>query len=349
MSSKIIVTNYSRSGRELRWRRIWIRKSLDSICHALELVLPPSERPNVRRHDRIQVRIANPLITDSGGRRLVTTALVDEVETAAGASGHSVTVLGRSPARDIVDSTWSDDRWVNPETTTPHTLAEIVGSIAEKFGIDFAWLPTDVPDPTGHVNFFAWQNETPWQKIITEADSQEFLFTSNGAGGLHLWRVAHAPRVEGFHVTEGQNARSITLRENGAEQFHRYVVTGNFEEVEEAVDHECPPGRVMTIDMTGFDVTREKMRNRALLERNRRREVRAAVAVSGWGLSDGQIAALGDTAGKYVFWGPNFMVPVRAPTVGLDEPLLVAEVEHEADHEAMQTTLTLTRRAAYLL
>jgi len=353
----VIVSNASRGGRELLWRRIKVCKSLDHICHTLELELPPSERPNVRRHDRLQVHLANPHIRDNGGRRLVTTVFVDEATVNATPSSLDVTVIGRSPARDIVDSTWSDQRWVNLDTDeppTPHTLARIARDIAARFDIRFAWLPTGDPDPTDHVNFFAWQNETPWQKLITEADAQNFLFTSNEAGGLHLWRVAERVRSEGFRLTEGKNIRSMEWTENGAEQFHRDVVTGNFNgelnDRVEVLDWDCPPrgeGRTLTIDMTGFDVTREKLERRAWTERNRRNEARVKVEVSGWGLDDAQIREMGDTAGRYVFWGPNFLVPVRMPSLGLAENLLVAEVEHEADHETMLTTLTLTRRGAY--
>ena len=80
----------------------------------------------------------------------------------------------------------------------------------------------------------------------------------------------------------------------------------------------------------------------------RRRENRTNVTVSGWGLTDSQIERLGNTNGKELFWSPNFLIPVRVPSLGLSGNLLIAEVEHEASAESMQSTITLVNREAYL-
>jgi len=104
--SRIIVKNAT-SGNELLWRNIKIKKSLDEICHTLELEIPASERTKVHKHERIEVRYENSFVRDSGGKRLVTTVLIDEITAGADVEKHSVMVIGRSPARDIIDSTWS--------------------------------------------------------------------------------------------------------------------------------------------------------------------------------------------------------------------------------------------------
>jgi prophage tail gpP-like protein len=163
--SRIIVKNAT-TGRELLWRHVNIKKSLDNICHTLELEIPSSERAKVHRHEKIEVRYENALVKDSGGKRRVTTVLVDEVAASAGIEKHAVLVTGRSPARDIIDSAWSD-------ALTGQTLYQITKSICGKFGIDCVIIPTDKGDITSKVRVFMWQNESPWTKLITEADSQE--------------------------------------------------------------------------------------------------------------------------------------------------------------------------------
>ena len=80
----------------------------------------------------------------------------------------------------------------------------------------------------------------------------------------------------------------------------------------------------------------------------RRRETRTTVKVSGWGLTDSQIRELGGTAGKELFWSPNFLIPVSMPTLELGGNLLIAEVEHEADMQTMSSSITLTRPQAYM-
>ena len=340
--SRVVVTNETRR-RDLPWLRLRIRKSLDDICHTLEMEIPSSHRAAVRKHDLIRVRVENPLI--SGGRRLVATVRVDEITSDAEANAHRVTVIGRSPARDIIDSTWEGELWSNNDARW--TLAGVARRIAGEFDIDVDWFPKGQPDPTACVNFFAWQNESPWAKLIVEADAQGFLITSNEAGGLYIWKAAGTARSEGFHVTEGGNVRTVEWRQNGAEQFHEYVVRGAFAEAR-VFDPECRTSRVLYIDMVDERVEPEKLRRRAETEMRRRRENRTRVTVSGWGLSDRQIRALPGTANRELFWSPNFLIPVRMPSLGLRDNLLTAEVEHEADAHVMQTTVTLVHREAYL-
>jgi len=351
--SKVIVENATAGRRgELSWRRVKIRKSLDNICRTMELEIPSGERARVRKHDMIRVRLANPLITDSGGRRLVTTVMVDEVAASVEPSGRGLTVLGRSPARDIVDSTWTDDA-IWPEGGMPRTLGSLTRKIAERFGVAVSRFnaacpnSADPPDPTDGVGFFAWQNESPRAELLIEAMAQGFLLTGNAAGGLYIWRPAGMRRSEGFRVTEGRNVRTIEWRENGAERFREYVVNGAFG-VAGAFDRTCNTRRILTIDLTDTGVEESKLRRIAYMEMYRRRERRTAVTVSGWGLSDAQIQRLGETHQKKLFWGPNYLIPVRMPSMDLSEDLLTAEVELEADETTMQSTVTLVNREAYL-
>ena len=228
-----------------------------------------------------------------------------------------------------------------------YAFSGIAKHIAGKFGIECSWFPSNRPDPTSTVNYFAWQNESPWAKLLTEADAQGFLITGNEAGGLYIWQPAATARSEGFNATEGRNVKTIEWRENGAEQYHEYVVSGAFGDAV-VIDTTCNNNRILTIDLTDEAVGEEKRLRRAQTEMRRRREKRATVTVSGWGLSDRRIRELGNTSGKELFWTPNFLIPVRMPSLGLSANLLTAEVEHEADDKSMQTTITLVNREAYL-
>ena len=124
-------------------------------------------------------------------------------------------------------------------------------------------------------------------------------------------------------------------------------MTGHFDEAV-VFDDTCDTSRVLTIDLAETGADYEKLRRRAETEMRRRRENRTTVTVSGWGLSDAQIRNLGGTARKELFWSPNFLIPVRMPSLRLSANLLIAEVEQEADAENMQSTITLANREAYL-
>jgi prophage tail gpP-like protein len=248
-------------------------------------------------------------------------------------------VIGRSPARDIIDSTWSG------MILGQQNLEAVANKAAEPFGIQVQRMPTNSPE-TGPVYSFSWENESPWQKLITEADNQGYIFTSNEAGNLYLWKVAEGLRDEGFTLGEGSNIRSIQTTENGAGQFHEYVVRGAGEEARQT-DAACKNNRVMTINLTDLVVSEETLRRRALTEMLRRRENRTTVTVSGWGLSDIQIQNLGETIRKEVFWNPNFLIPVKILSSGLDDNLLISQVEYGADASSMTAALTLVNREAY--
>ncbi|MDR0376565.1 MAG: hypothetical protein LBH70_02105 [Spirochaetaceae bacterium] len=340
--SRIIVINTA-NGKELLWRHINIKKSLDDICHTLELEIPASERTKIRKHEKIEVRYENNLVKDSSGRRRVATVMVDEITASADVSKHGVLVIGRSPARDIVDSTWGGD---NDGLLLNNTLYQITKHICDKFKITCGIIPKDQGDITGPVTIFTWENESPWSKLIAEADSQGFILTSNEAGDLYLWKAGI--RHDGFHLTEGRNIKTIEWKENGAEQYHEYVVTGGYGEPARIIDNTCNNQRVLTLDLTNPDVEPSKLKRRAETEMRRRRENRVTVTVSGWGLTDTQIKDLGATNGKEIFWVPNLLIPVSMPSLGLEANLLIAEVELEAREDSMSSTITLVNREAYV-
>jgi prophage tail gpP-like protein len=343
--SNIIVRNAT-TGQELLWRSIKINKSLDEICHTLELEIPPSERAKVKRHHRLEVRCENNLVRDSGGKRLVTTVLVDDVTANTDKTKNSLMIIGRSPARDIIDSTWSD-------TCDDMTLREITRYIGDKFNIVCDTFPTDQPDPTEKIYAFDWENESPWTKLIGEADNQGYIFTSNEKGHLYLWKADSGNRVEPFHITEGINVKNIRWTENGSEQFHEYVVTGGGDEAR-VIDNTCGGNRILTIDLPDpfeneSETELEKiLKRRAETEMRRRKKTKTIITVSGWGLTDEQIKSLGETSGKEIYWFPNALIPVKVPSLGLNTKLLVSEVEYTANSETVSCDVTLVNREAYL-
>jgi prophage tail gpP-like protein len=126
--------------------------------------------------------------------------MVDEITASADISRHSVTVIGRSPARDIVDSAWGGD---NDGFPLNNTLYQITKHICDKFKITCGIIPKDQGDITEPVTVFSWENESPWSKLIAEADSQSFILSmrhirhtaKNGEGSrpsrnVKRWSVA---------------------------------------------------------------------------------------------------------------------------------------------------------------
>ena len=341
--------------RQLIWRKVKIRKSLDEICHYMELTLPESERGKVRKHDMLEVRVFNQYISESeknDRKRRITTIMVDEVTSTADASQKSLIVMGRSPARDIIDSAWYG--WEPNQKKLEEIANSIVSPFFDAIGIEkfqFQGRPhvTRMPwngTETGPVFSFSWDAESPWTKLINEADNQGYIFTSNEAGNLYLWRVAPNVRDEGFLLKEGQNIRDIRYTQNGAEQFHEYVIRAAHKEASE-IDPSCRNNRKKIINLTDINISQETLERRARTEMRRRRENKTQVTVTGWGLSDQQIKTLGDTNQREIFWCPNFLIPVKIPSLGLNSNLLISQVEHEASPSVMETAITLVNKDAY--
>jgi len=358
MSNRVIVQAAdpgSYSFRELLWRKLLIRKSLDEICHYMELTLPESEKDKIHKHDKVEIRVYNEYISESernNRKRRITTIMVDEVTCTVDASQKSLTVIGRSPARDIIDSAWYG--WCTNQMSLEAVANEIVSPFLDAIGIEkfqFANRPhvTRMPwngDETGPVFSFSWEAESPWTKLINEADNQGYIFTSNEAGNLYLMRADGTVRDEGFFLEEGQNIREIQTTQNGAEQFHEYVIRASHLE-ERQVDNSCKNDRKLFINLTDPHLEREVLKRRAITELNRRRHNKTVATITGWGLTDPQIRALGDTYQKEIFWNPNFLIPVNMPSIGLSGNLLISQVEYTADPSSMISTITLVNKEAY--
>lgn len=339
--SRIIVKvalGGSKFFKEILWSSVTIKKSLDDICHSMELILPVSQRDRIHKHDTVRIYYENKHITDNEHLRPVSTVLVDEIKDSV-ASSQTVTIVGRSPARDLIDSTWSQEYAGSP------TLLEITESIAKTFDIKVWHIPT-TERGTQAVAGFSFTDESPWTKLLNEAENQGYIFTSNQVGSLYLTKSPRQAEDWGFHLSEEMNIKSIEQTENGAEQFHEYIVKGKGKEVS-VTDYSCNNKRVLTISLTDMEVDEEKLRTRAKTEMLRRRENTVSVTVSGWGLNDLQISQMGNTCQKEIFYEPNFLIPVKIPSAGIEDILLTKSVEYTASQFCFESTIELINKEAY--
>ncbi len=340
--SKIVVNAASagtRNFKPLVWNKIQITKSLDEICHSLTLELPVSQRTNIAVHDTIEVRFYNKYIMHNSGNLRVTTVLIDEITDTTDAGRKYITVLGRSPARDIIDSSWTGKAGGSD-------LLTVAQSIASKFGIIVHHLPRG-QNNTETVSSFEWDCESPWTHLLNAADNQGYVFTSNEAGDLYLTKSGRDAEQWHFILAEGTNIKSVETTEAGAEQFHEYVVVSSGVQGS-AIDNLCKNKRVLTLNLSDFNLDQEKAARRAQIELYRRRKRTIKVTVSGWGLTDEQIKSFGSTEEKELFFNPNFLIPVYIPSVGIDGKMMISEVEYRAEPTAFDCTLSLVNPEVYM-
>lgn len=327
------------------WSSLKIRKSLDEICHSVELEIPVSEKLKIHKHDKIIVWYLCKHITESSfdfvyrqKARRITTVMVDSIADSTDASSKSVTVYGRSPARDIIDSKWSGAIMGNPD------LLKVLTEIAKPFDITVYHMPTN-QNNTNTISSFSWENESPWTKLLTEADNQGYIITSNQKGELYLTKVGNTPAT-GFFVTEGVNTASVESEENGAEQYHTYIVKACGNEAT-VTDSTCKNKRIFTINLTDFVIGEDKLKRRAQTEMLRRRENKIKITVPGLGLTDRQIASMGSTSQKEIFWEVNFLIPVNLHSHGVNANMLVSQVEYTIDASSCHCNITVVKPEAY--
>lgn len=335
---------------DISWKRVSVRKSLDEICHSVEVEIPESERRLVHKHGIIQVRVLSPYITEgrdsySGryGFHPVTTVYIDEIDEETEKNSHGIIIVGRSAARDIIDSKWSGTILGQP------TLLEVLRNVAGEFGFekkDVICLPTNNGDITKPVFSFSWENESPWAKLLTIADAQGFIITSNQLGGLYIEQPARGCCGWGFAIEEGVNVRHPRRRESGAEQFHEYIVNGSGNQGK-AIDSTCPNKRKLTINLTEFITDQEQLNRRAKTEMLRRREDKVTCTLSGWGLTEEQLKKLGGTYHKEIFWEVNLLIPVKLPSCDVNANMLISQVEYTADAKSLSCDVTLVKPEAY--
>lgn len=332
----ITITPTGGQERELIWKRVTIKKSLDEICHSVELELAKAEQKNIHKHDKVTVWYKNPILPK---KRRVTTVFLDEVGGSFESSSQKVLCKGRSAARDIIDSQWSDTITGNQDLLT------ITETVAKPFGITVYHMPTN-RNYTKPVHSFSWENESPWAKLLSEADNQGYFITSNQKGELYVWKRAQGNRREGFAIKEAVNTVQVSNTEIGANQFNTYVIKGA--DLEASItDDTCPNKRILTIALWDENISQESLERRAKTEKLRRQESSVIVTLPSWSLSDSQIKNLGSTDYKEIFWEVNFLIPVDIPSLGIDTSLLITQVEYTADASSMRCDLTLSNKEVY--
>lgn len=330
---EIIVHKKNAKSIKLTWSKLTIRKSMDELCSSIDVELRVEDFNQIQVHDRFGVYYSY----ESQGRlivapRPVAMAFIDNIALESSAQSSLLRFNGRSAARDLIDSHWSD-------TMPSGTLYEITKALGKRFNFDVDHL--EKSDPTQVIEDFTFENESPWQLIQSYAANQGFIITSSQIGGLYVWRVAALPREEGFSLDEGKNVVSLRSRQSGVKQFHSYIYKSDGEEAT-IQDELCSPARIFTTNLPE-SVTKDQLMRRCQTEKRRRREFHIDVSVNSWGLSESQIKRLGSNLkGREIFWEINFLTPVKIPSMGINCNLLTSAVEYHADANNLSCDIQLS-------
>lgn len=345
-SAQSIVVKHNGKAYE-NFSRLYIRLGLDEICQYLEMDV--SKAQTVHKHDTLKV-----LYAIDGFERLVATVRVDAISRLLNSNSQSYRISGRSAARNIVDSSYSE-QWRGLR------LYEIVQRIARRFGIATA----NYAGRTDVIEQFEFEAESPWQKLQTAASAQGCVLYSSQSGGLYLNTVAATQRPEPFSLVQNRNIEEISIEEDGSGQFYRYEVVGE-RGVGVAIDESCKDTkRIMSVNMSDSTMSLKELRRWARVQMQRRRSNTIKVRLLGWGLDKQGLDVVRDMAaqkhadekkrklyGFETLWQPNMYVPIRldAYKIGTERPeyRLVSSVEYAVEADSISCNVSLKPREDYL-
>lgn len=327
---------------EIKYISMNIRKSIDEICHYAEISMPFAEKDKIRKHDKIFIKYEFEY-KNKKEEKLVTTVLIDEITLSVSGSEKNVSVVCRSPARDIVDSSYSD-------AISNETLVGVVSRIVEKFKdsegksfIAVSHYPTNA-DVSPVIESFNFENESPWSKLINIVENNNYSIASNNAGGLYVWKKDRLLANTAFHkLVEGKNIKSITYTKNGGAQYGKYIAKGNSNEAE-ATDSSCPASRVMTINISDSNVSETELKNRAVSEMKRRKGETLKIVVPGIGLTESDINKLSTVERTELFFEAKQGIDIDIKSIDVPKHMVCRDVEYTVSKDDFSTTITLVQK-----
>lgn len=319
------------------WTSVRIMQSLDRVAHAFELEL--TERWSTGRSTERRSIVAGmpcQVFIDSD---LLISGYVDEVSPRYSATEHTLQVIGRSRAGDLVDCSTPG------KTYNDQTLLQIAQAEAAPFGIAAsAAQGVDVGAAIGTARLEPGQ---PIYEFLEEwARIRAVRFISDAAGNLIITRAGHTRAAERLQL--GVN---ILEASGGVDLRDRYTLYTALAQTDQYDD----PSSNVDIAGTANDdwgaYTRHRPRTfllesaadavsaqqRAEWQRNTSygRSQGVVYTVRGWRQSNGEL------------WQHNQLVSVVDDFAGVNGDRLIVEVNRILDGDGRRTELRVMRPEAY--
>lgn len=300
------------SDRHEGWQEVRIRLSLEQIADSFELVLTERWRDSGERRP---VRPGEACIV-SVGDELVLTGYVDDVLPDYDATTHTIVARGRSKTADLVDCSGPDTRFDG------RTLVQIARALAEPYGIEVV----DTVQASRPFRAFALEDGQPIAEALERAAQIRGARVVTDAEGRLV--IVHAVQRE---VTPalvlGGNIRRGAGQFSDRDRFHTYIVEGQTTGGDDWWGEQAvtPRGQARdprvrqprtTLIVCDTPADGADCRERAELEARMR-----------WAKGRGVTYTVGGWRNDQGVWRPGDLVQVRDEYLGLDEALLISDVQ----------------------
>ena len=306
------------------WQNVRVRESVDELCASVQFT---AIRPGKWSSLGLTVNTVVQVLVNGTP---VTTIRPGKIPRKVSADSHTITISGRSLARELVDCQYS-------KTLKGLKLGEIVKSICSLFKV-----PVKIDAATELVPDFAMQCEVPANTLINAARVANLLLYPTADGGLILTAPSNgspvATLVYGVDFLEYEVADDFDMR------FSDYRVKSFDHENNKEINGKVVKDAGVTFfrplhivaDRSGHTIG--SCTRRAELERNRRLAKAHAISFT--------VSGFGHAAG---LWAVNTQVRVVIPDEDIDGVFLIGQREFSQDEKSGSTThMQVLHRNAFM-
>lgn len=350
------------------WTSVRVTRTIEAIAGSFALKVTDRVGPTPVDHAQVfaesgAIRVGDPCVVTLGAEPVIT-GEIDVVDRSYDADAHDVSVSGRDRTGQLCDvsANWmGSGRRKNATPTIGEArseyygvfLVDLVRHLVKPFSIDVRVAPGLDPE---RITLGPAANKDVRKIVVNPGDSVFDLIdrecrlvgvlpVSDGRGGLVLTR----PDMENLTVTaliEGMNILSASATIDNSRRYYEYIAYGCRSGKDDnpgasvsarSYDHGVRHDRVLMVRVEGAASIAMAQR-RAQWEAAVRaaRALSVTVTVQGW------------TQGNSDIWPINALVPLRSPTLGINEAMLITETTSELSlQRGTTTTLRLTRPDAY--
>ncbi len=337
-----LVVNGRRYG---GWKSVRITRSIESLAGSFALDVSDRwdgrEAPwPIAEEDECRVAIDGTVVIDG---------YVDRRSLSASKDARTLSYTGRDRAAALVDcSAIVDAGTVSKSKWSFHNVDvyELATKIAEPFGI-----PVSVQAGLGALltkdrKVVVHPGDTCFEVIARMAAAAGVLVVSDAAGGIVITRAGTARAAS---LVEGQNIESASVEYDGAERFHRYLISSQVPGTDEAsgeatrVQAQATDEGVRRTERVllirpdkGYNIADSRRRADWEARIRAARSERVTVTVQGWTQPDGKL------------WPINARARVVSPRlIGVDGDMLISQVEHTIGDGGKMTQISLVRPDAF--
>ena len=320
------------SQRHQGWQEVRLRLSLEQVADSFDLTLTE------RWSDAGDVRPVSTgaAATVSIGDELVVTGYVDEVLPDYDEKSHTIVASGRSKAGDLIDCSGKDRRFAGK------TLLQIARILAEPYGIEVI----DTVNAAKPFREFTIEDGQPIAEAIERAAQiRGARIVSDARGRLVIvhavQRRIKTPLELGGNILRGSGVFS------DRDRFNTYVVEGQTPgddnwsgedaagPAAQARDHRIRSPRT-TLIVCDTPADSVDCKARAELEARMR-----------WARGRGVTYTVKSWRNELGVWRPGDLVPVRDAFLGLNEELLISDVQLIENNEGRTAELRVAPKEAF--